>query len=89
MKQEVYGIPVPRGVPKDWRAQLVRRDIAGTLLRKFTAPTEWGDPFRCVAWMDRFERTRLIVGHFDNERSATVRIDMNGNWKTKFGEVAG
>ena len=82
-----YGIPVPRGVPKDWRAAAEAPVFAVILQRKYTVPEEWGQPSRCVGWFDRFERRRLIVAHYSNGSSATVRIDANGVWKTVFGEV--
>lgn len=60
---------------------------AGQLLRNRAVPASWNDPTNCVAWDDRFDRTRLLVAHYPNGRSATVRIDADGNWKTSFGDV--
>jgi hypothetical protein len=86
MKTE-YGIPVPRGVQKTWTSMSMHPEIALDLLRPYTIPEDWGGPSECVAWYDRFRRWRLIVAHYPNGRSATVRIDANGNWKTTFGDV--
>ena len=85
MKTE-YGIPVPRGVQKDWEAWNALSGSEESLLR-YSVPAEWGAPVAAVAWMDRFKRTRLLSAHYPNGRSATVRIDANGNWKTTFGNV--
>lgn len=81
-----YGIPVPRGVQKDWTAWNALSGSEKGLLN-YNVPAEWGAPVACAAWEDRFRHTRLIVAHYPNGRSATVRIDANGNWKTLFGEV--
>jgi hypothetical protein len=83
----VFGIPVPRGVQKDWEAVPMAADKAAALLRCFGAPAEWGEPTACVRWEDRFGRTRLHVGHYTNGRSVTVRIDANGNPAARFGDV--
>jgi hypothetical protein len=59
------------------------------LTRRYSVPSEWGGPTNCVTWRDRFQRLRLIVAHYPNGRSATVRIDANGNRKwTEFGDIA-
>lgn len=84
MTKGAYGIPVPRGVRQDWKAQPER---SGYSLHTHRVPGEWGNPAKCVIWYDRFNRRRLIVAHYANGRSATVRIDANGVWKTVFGEV--
>lgn len=84
MKRE-YGIPVPRGVPKDWTSRQLAEDGDG--LRGFGVTEELGAVTKAVSWSDRFGRTRLFVFHFETGRSATVRIDANGNWKTSFGDV--
>jgi hypothetical protein len=80
-----YGMPVPRGVRKDWEANSMGCEGAGGVLRRYHTPPEWGDPAKCVAWFDRFERLRVIAGHYENQRSATVRIDANGKWSATFG----
>lgn len=87
MTKEAYGIPVPRGVPKDWEVHRLTDNAAGSLLRGYTVPLDWNDPTANAAWYDRFKRPRLIVGHYANGRSATVRIDANGVSRTIFGEV--
>lgn len=86
-QKTAYGIPVPRGVQKDWDATSMTRDSAGAFLLRY-AGNEWGDPVRCVAWFDRFERCRLCVGEYANGRSITVRIGINGNWKASFGAAS-
>jgi hypothetical protein len=83
-----YGVPVPRGVPRDWEATSMDRAGAATILKMRGVPADWGDPDNCVAWFDRFGRCRAIVGHYANGRSALVRIDANGISKTTFGDVA-
>jgi len=80
-----YGIPVPRGVQKDWTSGTMLN--ARPFLCRYTIPHEWGEPSKCAMWRDRFGRLRLIVAHYSNGCSATVRIDANGNWKTSFGDV--
>lgn len=86
MKTE-YGIPVPRGVQKDWSIAKVDGVRAQAWLRDCNVPSDWGQPTLCITWRDRFYRRRLIVAHYPKGRSATVRIDANGNWKTTFGDV--
>lgn len=86
MKRE-YDIPVPRGVPKDWEANSIVPESAGEALRRYYVPEGWGVPTKAVGWFDRFGRQRCLVGHYLNGRSALVRIDANGNWKTSFGDV--
>lgn len=83
-----YGIPVPAGVKKDWEANSMGREGAGSVLRKYHTPLEWGDPENCVAWFDRFERLRTVVGHYPNGRSVIVRINANGKWSAAFGRAA-
>ncbi|HYI40038.1 MAG TPA: hypothetical protein VE053_06940 [Allosphingosinicella sp.] len=61
--------------------------IALYLLGPYVAPEPLGEPSECVAWYDRFRRWRLILAHYPNGRSATVRIDANRNWKTTVGDV--
>jgi hypothetical protein len=87
MTKTEYGVPVPRGVRKDWTAY--NRSARGEpfTLRGYGVPLEWGDPTICVVWRDRFGRARLCVGHYANGRSATIRTDANGRQKTTFGEV--
>lgn len=87
MTKEAYGIPVPRGVPKDWKPTAKTLGIGGPVLREYSVPLDWEDPVKCVAWFDRFGRLRIIVGHYANGRSATVRIDAEGVSRTIFGEV--
>jgi hypothetical protein len=86
MKTE-YGIDVPRGVPKDWKASDIGSLKGGEVLRQHNTPAEWGDPDCAVSWFDRFRRCRLCIGHYPNGRSATVRSDVNGKRKTSFGDV--
>lgn len=80
-------IPVPRGVQKDWRTYEMPLGIGGRAGRTHGVPEEWGDPVKYVVWDDRFGRRRLCVAHYSNGRSATLRIDANGVWKMKFGDV--
>lgn len=56
-----YGIPVPRGVQKDWDATSMTLDSSGNMLRAEGVRADWSDPIKCVAWFDRFERLRLCV----------------------------
>jgi hypothetical protein len=79
-----YGVPVPRGVQKDWEANSMGREGAGAYLRSHHAPADWGDPTNCVAWFDRFGRCRLCVGHYANGRAVTMRKDANGKYGTTF-----
>jgi hypothetical protein len=79
-----YGVPVPRGVQKDWEASPMGLDGAGEYLRSHHAPNYWGDPTRCVAWFDRFGRCRLCVGYYANGRAVTMRKDANGKYSATF-----
>lgn len=82
-----YGVPVPRGVQKDWEATSMTLDSGGMMFRNYGVPEAWGDPLKCVAWFDRFERVRACVGHYANGRAALFRKDMNANWKLSFGDI--
>lgn len=88
MGKVAYGIPVPRGVQKDWEVTSMTTDSGGPFFRRYGVVSDWGEPIRCVAWFDRFGRCRLCVGEYANGRTATVRIDMNANWKTSFGDAS-
>lgn len=84
-----YGIPVPRGVRKDWEVTSMTLDSAGAFMRRHSVPVGWGDPDNCVAWFDRFGHCRVCVGHFSNGRAVTVRRDANGSWKASYGDASG
>jgi hypothetical protein len=83
----VFGVPVPRGVRKDWTARNRSNHGESFTLLGYGLPREWGKPSNVVAWYDRFGRCRLIVSHFGNGRAATIRIDANGNRKLTYGDV--
>jgi hypothetical protein len=84
MMETKYGVAVPRGVRKDWDCSSMDAASGGHVLRKYHADPMWDDPKRCVAWFDRFDRVRVIVGHYWNGRSAVVRINANGGWSATF-----
>ena len=86
MKTE-YGVPVPRGVRKDWDVSSMDTASSGSLMRRYHTDPMWEDPTRCVAWFDRFERLRVCVAHYPNGRSATLRKDANGKWSMTFGKA--
>jgi hypothetical protein len=87
MTKTEYGVPVPRGVRKDWEATSMAAKSAGMFLRHCLIPEAWNDPIKCVAWFDRFGRARACVAYYGNGRSALVRRDANGGFKTTFGQV--
>lgn len=87
MTKTAYGVRVPRGVQKDWGVTTMSRSGGSEWFRRHSAPAGWGDALKCVVWRDRFGRCRACVAHYANGRSALVRIDANGVWKTSFGEV--
>lgn len=82
-----YGVPIPRGAHKSWEASSMRLDSGGAMFRQHLVSDHWGDPVKCVAWFDTFGRCRACVGHYANGRSAVLRIDMNGHWNLRLGDI--